>query len=155
GSAQKEAVDVDDAGWVQVKLQNGASGTIMASRYATGAVDDWNFEIYGERGALRFSLMDANWLYIFEPSIADEPMGGRRGWTRVETIQRYPGAAAPPGRSFIGWTRALAENLHAFLTAVSKGEEPQPGLVDGLRVNQVLDAAYASADQGTWVKVEA
>jgi levoglucosan dehydrogenase len=153
GSADREQVDVDDAAWLQIRMQNGAIGTLMTSRFATGAVDDLNFEIYGARGALRFSVLDANWLYVYDQSQPGEPLGGRRGWTRLETLQNYPGAAVPPGRSVIGWTRWLAQNLFVFLQAICNDQQPSPGLIDGLRVNQVLDAAYASAASGKWEKV--
>lgn len=153
GSSQRERVDVDDAAWVQAKMSNGAIGTVMATRYATGAVDDLNLSIHGQRGALRFQLMEPNWLYVYDQQAAGEPIGGKRGWTRVESIQQYPGSPVPPARSFIGWTRPMAHNLFSFLSAITHKTDPAPGLDDGLRVHQVLDACYASADSAKWVKV--
>jgi predicted dehydrogenase len=146
-------VDVEDVAWVQAKLTGGAIGTVMTTRFATGAVDDLNLSIYGQRGALRFQMMEPNWLYIFDQQAAGDPLGGRRGWTRVETIQQYPGSPVPPGRSFIGWTRPMAHNLFSFLSAVAHDTDPVPSLEDGLRVNQILDAAYSSADSGQWTRV--
>ena len=102
GSTQMESVDVDDAAWLQIRLMNGVVGTLMATRFATGAVDDLNLLIQGQHGAIRFHLMEPNWLWIYDQRAAGEPLGGRRGWTRVECIQNYPGAAVPPARSFIG-----------------------------------------------------
>jgi predicted dehydrogenase len=125
-----------------------------SSQFATGALDDLRLGVYGQHGALQFNLMDPNWPYVYDPSVPDKPLGSRRGWTRVETVQRYPGAVSPPARSSLGWSRTHAQNLFAFLTALVKNEEPAPGLIDGLRVHQVLDAAYASAAAGTWVEVE-
>jgi levoglucosan dehydrogenase len=153
GSTQRERVDVDDAAWVQARLASGAFGTVMATRYATGAVDDLNLLIHGQRGALRFQMMEPNWLYVYDQQAAGDPLGGKRGWTRVESIQQYPGSPVPPARSFIGWTRPLAHNLFSFLSAVTRNADPVPGLEDGLRVHQILDAAYASAESGQWVKV--
>lgn len=153
GSSQRERVDVDDAAWVQAEMSSGAFGTVMATRYATGAVDDLNWSIYGQRGALRFQMMEPNWLYIYDQQTPADPIGGKRGWTRVETIQQYPGSPVPPARSFIGWTRPMAHNLFSFLSAVTRKSDPQPGLEDGVKVNQVLDACYSSAASGKWVKV--
>jgi predicted dehydrogenase len=153
GSSQRERVDVDDIAWVQAKMQNGAEGSLMVSRFATGSVDDLNFQIYGERGALRFSLMDANWLYMFDQNAAGEPIGGKRGWTRVETVSNYPGAVVPPARAILGWNRTHAQNIFEFLKALVKNEDPMPGVVDGLRVHQVLDAAYQSAQNGNWIEI--
>lgn len=153
GSTNRERVDVDDAAWVQTKLASGAVGTLMATRFATGAVDDLNLVIHGQKGALRFQMMEPNWLYIYDQQAAGDPLGGRRGWTRVESIQQYPGSPVPPARSFIGWTRPMAHNLFSFLSSVAHNASPVPGLEDGLRVNQILDAAYQSAASGEWVKV--
>jgi predicted dehydrogenase len=154
GAQEKGAVTVDDAAWLQVKLQNGAIGTLEASRFATGALDDLRLEICGEKGALQFDLMDANWLYWFDASRKASNFGGERGWVRLETVQTYPGASVPPGRSILGWPRTHAENQYRFLKAIVEGEIPHPNVIDGLRTQLVLDAAYASAENGAWVKVD-
>jgi len=154
GAQEKGAVTVDDAAWLQVKLQNGAIGTIEASRFATGALDDLKLEICGEKGALRFHLMDANWLYWFDASRKAGDFGGDRGWVRLETVQAYPRASVPPGRAILGWSRTHAENQYRFLKAIVEGNTPRPNVIDGLRTQLVLDAAYASSENGEWVKVE-
>jgi predicted dehydrogenase len=97
--------------------------------------------------------MDPNWLYWYDATRPNEPLGGERGWTRLETIQHYPGAAAPPPRSTLGWTRPHAENQYAFLRAVVEGRLPQPNIEDGVRAQLVLDAAYSSVETGTWTPV--
>jgi predicted dehydrogenase len=153
GLQEVETVDVDDAGWMQIRMKSGAQGNLMATRFATGAVDDLNLLIHGQHGAIRFQLMEPNWLWIYDQRVSGEPLGGKRGWIRIETVQNYPGAAVPPARSFIGWTRPMAQNLYEFITAVSQNEEPSPSLADGLAVQHVLEAAYASAQENRWVKV--
>lgn len=57
---------VDDAAWIEARLRSGAHGTIEVSRFATGTLDDLRFEIYGRHGALRFDLMEPNWLYLHD-----------------------------------------------------------------------------------------
>jgi predicted dehydrogenase len=155
GSSIMESVDVDDTVWLQIHLANGVFGTMMATRFATGAVDDLNLLIHGQNGAIRFHLLEPNWLWIYDQRVVGEPLGGRRGWTRVESIQNYPGAAVPPARSFIGWTRPMAHNLYTFLSAITQGREPIPSLADGLAVQRVIAAAYASAKTNQWVEVVA
>lgn len=153
GSTTLGDVTVDDAAWLQVKLAGGTFGTLEVSRYATGSLDDLNVEVYGSKGGLRFNLMDANWLYWYDATRPGGFLGGDLGWTRLETVQHYKGAAVPPPRSVLGWTRAHAECQYAFLSAVSAGKKPEPGIVDGLRTQLVLDAAYASAESDGWVSV--
>jgi len=154
GATEMGKVTVDDAAWLQIKLKNGAVGTLEASRFATGALDDLNIEISGEKGALRFNLMDANWLYWFDASCKGGRFGGDRGWVRLETVQNYPGASIPTPRSIVGWPRLHAENQYQFLKAITEGTTPQPNILDGLRTQLILDASYTSANRGEWVNVE-
>ncbi len=154
GAQEKGRVTVDDAAWLQIKLKSDAIGTLETSRFATGALDDLRIEICGEKGALRFDLMDANWLYWFDASRKNGPLGGDRGWVRLETVQHYPGASIPSPRAILGWARTHAENQYTFLKAVTEGKTPQPDMTDGLRTQLIMDAAYASAERGDWVKVD-
>jgi len=154
GAREKGVVTVDDAAWLRIKLKNGAMGTLETSRFATGALDDLRIEICGEKGALWFDLMDANWLYWFDASRKGGAPGGDNGWVRLETVQHYPGASIPSPRSILGWARTHAENQYTFLKAVAEGKTPQPNVTDGLRTQLVLDAAYASAERGDWVEVD-
>jgi len=149
GSSEMGTVDVDDAAWIQGFMKNGASGTVTVSRFATGSADDLRFLIEGSKGALRFDLMDANWLYYFDATRKT----GDSGWTRLETIQSFEGASAPPARAILGWDRMHAENQYQFLKAIVEGREPSPGLRDGLINNLVIDAAYQSAREGRKVLV--
>lgn len=150
GAAEKGPVTVDDAAWFNLRLDNGAKGTLEVSRFATGTLDDLNLVAYGSKGALHFSLMDSSYLYWFD---AEEPAAGIGGWSRLETVQRYPDAVLPNPRSVTGWTRYHAENLYRFLKAVAAGESFSPGVADGLAAQQVLSTAYAAAKGGTWVEV--
>lgn len=154
GATELGAVTVDDVAWFQARMANGAVGTVEASRFATGTLDDLRLWIYGERGALRFDLMDNNYLYWFDEGRASGEYGGDRGWQRLETVANYPGAKAPPARAPLGWARAHAENQYRFLSAVASGKQPSPGIVDGLRAQLVIDAVERSAaENGSWVNV--
>ncbi len=154
GSAEMGQVTVDDAMWLQVRLAGGVPGTIHVSRFSTGALDGLQFRVEGRKGALRFDLMDGNWLYWFDATRKAGGLGGDLGWQRLETVHQYPGAVIPPGRTILGWTRTHAECQYSFLKAVASGAQPSPGIADGLAVQLVLDAAYASAEGGGWRAVE-
>ena len=155
GASETGKVTVDDVAWFRARMKNGAVGTVEASRFATGTLDDLRIWIHGERGALKFDLMDPNFLYWFDESQAGGPYGGSRGWQRLDTVANYPGAKTPPARAPLGWARAHAENQHRFLTAVARGEDPSPGIVDGLRAQLVIDAVERSAaTDGSWTTVE-
>jgi predicted dehydrogenase len=155
GAAEKGPVTVDDVAWFQARMANGAVGTVEASRFATGTLDDLRIWIYGEKGAVKFDLMDPNFLYYFDETGGKGDFGGERGWQRFDTVGNYPGAKAPPPRAPLGWHRAHAESQYRFIQAVADGAAPSPGVVDGLRAQLVMDAVERSSGQdGAWTTVE-
>ncbi len=149
GATETGPVDVDDAAWIQATMKNGVTGTLTVSRFATGSADDLRLIVEGSKGAFRFDLMDANWLYWFDAT----RKSGEAGWTRLETIQTYEGAVVPPARAILGWDRTHAENQYQFLKSVIERTPPSPGIRDGLTNNLVMDAAYTSAREQRWVPV--
>jgi predicted dehydrogenase len=153
GASEKGLVTVDDAMWLQARLVDGAMGTLEVSRFATGSLDDLTLRIEGKKGALRFDLMDGNWLYWFDTSRPSGPLGGEAGWIRLETVSHYPGAVIPTPRSILGWERTHAENQYRFLKSVAEDGEAAPDIRDGVAVQLVMDAAYESAEERTWVRV--
>lgn len=147
-------VDVDDQAILLARTKDGALGTIEVSRVATGASDDLRFELHGDRGAMRFHLMEPNWLEFYDNTVPEGPFGGRKGWTRIECVQRYPKPGGFPGPKFsIGWIRGHLAGIHHFLTAVAEGRPTHPDLADGARLQILLDRCYESAGQSSWVKV--
>ena len=66
-----------------------------AARMGTGAANDMKFEIFGDKGALRFSADDPSWLEVFDTRDADQPLGGLSGFRKVQTVGRYAGQKAP------------------------------------------------------------
>lgn len=153
GSKEMGDVSVEDAAWLNVRLKSGARGSIEVSRFATGTLDDLNLILYGEKGALRFSLMDANFLYWFDSAV-HQPDPGLAGWQRLETGQAYPGAKLPTSRSIIGWTRFHTENLYRFIRSVKDNTAFLPNELDGYEAQAVLEAAYESSASGSWSKVK-
>lgn len=51
-----------------VNWRTAAVGTIEANKLATGENDGLKIELYGEYGALKFDLMDLNYLYYYDNS---------------------------------------------------------------------------------------
>ncbi|MDR1930944.1 MAG: Gfo/Idh/MocA family oxidoreductase, partial [Treponema sp.] len=93
-------ISADDSAWILLKLPCGAQGLVEASKIHTGTNDDLNFEIYGDRGALRFDSNYPNWLEFFDNTRPETALGGERGYTRIETMSAFekPGGSFPPGK---------------------------------------------------------
>jgi len=149
-------VEVDDLALMQVELESGAVGTVEASRVATGSTDDLTIEVHGTHGAIRFRLADPNWLEVFDERAAGEPIGGIRGYTRVQVVQAYPPPSAfPSPKASVGWLRFHVASLFDFLTNVVEGRVGSPSFDDGFAVQAVLEAAQQSHASGAWADVAA
>jgi len=136
-------VTAEDAVLMTVRTQNGAPGHIEASKIATGAVDELRFEIHGSRGALRFNLMEPNFLWAYDQTLPPS----ERGWRALETVQTYPAPAVfPPSKVGVGWLRAHAACLHNFLAAVAEGRPAEPGLEVGVQLQYLMADAYDMAE---------
>ena len=147
-------VDAEDSVRMLVRTQSGAVGTVEASKLATGTEDELRLEIHGSLGALRFNSMDPHHLEAYDARVADQPIGGWRGWTRIDTGQRYPKPAGFPGPKLaIGWMRVHLACLANFLTCVATGTPASPSLAQGVYVQKLIEGARASAQRRTWVQV--
>lgn len=153
--ARLVAADVEDCVMFLARMQSGALGTIEATKIATGAEDETRLEIHGTQGALRFNGMDPHHLEWHDAAAADEPLGGLRGWNRIDTGQRYPAPAAafPSPKAAIGWLRSHVACLENFLEAVAQNRPAQPDLQQGLRVQRLMDGLRQSAAGRCWVDV--
>lgn len=135
--------NADEAFYMICKTENGAVGTIEASKLAVGSNDDLNFTVYGEKGSLKFELMNPNWLYFYDGSAPDGEFGGSRGYTRIECCGRYPlpGGIFPSVKASIGWLRGHLHSMYSFLSAIDNGEKASPDFTDAARVQKILQLA--------------
>ena len=141
--------NADEAFYLLAKLRSGATGTITVSKLCVGANDDLSFEIYGERGSLKFSLMQPNYLYFYDATEKSAPLGGNSGYTAIECVGRYPapGGGFPSPKASIGWLRGHVESMYRFLNSVYTGVQAAPDFTDGAHVQAVMEAAYRSAEE--------
>ncbi len=153
--SQRKPVEVDDISILLVKLKNGAVGTLESSRLATGVQDELRFEAHGDKGAIRFNLMQPNFLEFYDMTSPAGDFGGERGFKAIECVARYPKPASLPGpKNTIGWERFHIHCLYNFINAIVAGKPPQPDIVDGAQTQAVLEAALLSGGSRQWAKVE-
>ena len=154
GAAELAPVDVDDIALLHLRTGDGVLGLVEVSRMGTGLTNDLQFEIFGEHGALRFSAVDPGWLEVYDVRDTDKPVGGMRGFRKVETVQRYPAQKAPDWSMAPDFVRTHAECQYQFIRAVAEGRPASPSLADGLHIQAVMAAAELSSAGGRWVKLE-
>jgi len=149
------AVDAEEAAVIVLRSTDGAFGSVDVSKIATGTEDELRFEVHGRHGAMRFNLMQPNYLEVYDGRLAEGDFGGRRGWQSIAAVQKYPGSGGkfPGPRLSIGWLRGHVHCLYSFLQCIADGAQPHPSLAEGLHLQRVLEAARASAESGEWVKL--
>ncbi|QRV14587.1 Gfo/Idh/MocA family oxidoreductase [Haloterrigena salifodinae] len=142
-------VTVDDAYSAQLEFENGAMGTLEASRFATGHKNDHAIEIHGSEGSLKFSLERLNELEVLR---RDE----NRGYETILVTDEddpYVDHWWPPGH-VLGWEHTFVHENYEFLSAVESGGEFEPSFDTGLEAQRVLAAIEESDERGEWMSLE-
>lgn len=147
-------VEIEDILNVQMDC-GGRMGTLLLSQVAAGSGIDFTFEIYGEKGAIKFNHENPNVICYYNDTEAKEPIGGQCGFKSIETTQKYGGEATfPPPRVNISWSRYHIASMHCFIDGIARGNPVHPDIIDGYRVQKVTDAIYRSAENKQAVAVE-
>ena len=144
-------VDVDDAFVAAVEFENGAIGSVEASRYAPGRKNYNAFEINGELGSIRFDLERLNELQVYW--VNDEPRT-TQGFHDVLVTESYHPFWKHwwPHGHIIGWEHTFVHELHHLLTAIRDDGDVAPHgatLEDGYRAAEVCDAIVRSGQSGS------
>ena len=146
--------DVDDCVLFLARFKDGAVGTFESSRVATGNLNNNNFELNGEHGALRFSFEDMNVLWFYDNHEPRATAGWRRIMCTAAGEHPYAGAWWSEGRP-IGYEHTFV-NMVADMMAVLAGEEPtvpMPDFADAYETQRVLEAAMLAAKHRAAVKL--
>lgn len=150
-SGRSVAVTAEDAVTMLVRRGDGACGVLEATKIATGTNDELRVEVHGDRGALRFNTMEPNFLEAYSLSDGESPMGGMRGWRRIDTVDRFPSPGGWPGPKFaVGWLRSHVQSLYNFVSAVAAERPTRPDLSDGVRLQEMMEVVRESAGRREW-----
>jgi len=146
-----EAVVNDDQAHLLCRFENGAMGSLLFSRVATGRKMGYAYEITGTEGAIRFDQEDQNtlWLYV------RRSRPGRQGFTKLMTGPDHPDYRAfclGPGHG-TGYNDQIIIEARDFLKAIETGEPVFPTFADGLAVSRVIAAAQHSSRERAWVRL--
>ena len=154
-NGEKWQTNADEAFYMIATLANGAVGTVEVSKITTGANDDLVIEIHGEKGSIKFDLMNPNFLEYYDACANDGSYGGNRGYTKIECVNRYPDPAGifPGIKAPIGWLRGHIGSYYSFIDAIENNKSTQPSFEDGAYVQLVLECAYRSSEQGIEIQV--
>jgi len=149
-------VDVDDAFTALFEFENGALGTLEASRFCQGRKNHEVLEINGEKGSIKFNLERLNELEVFW---AGEEPNTTQGFHNVlvsEPHHPYWENWWPQGH-MIGWEHSFVHEFDHFFRSIVQDTDVEPygaSFVDGYRNAVICDAILKSAQNGKRVDVK-
>lgn len=116
-------LDANDSVTISARLASGALATVLATRFATGHLNDLSLALHGTKGALKVETDGrASTLAACVGEDVDEAR-----WRRIET---------PP----------VKRNARRFADALSSGVTGDPSFRRAAGIQRLIDAAFESSD---------
>ena len=146
-------VDVDDAFTALLEFDNGAIGTVEASRFAAGRKNGQRIEINAEKASIVFNLERLNELEIFWVGDEPEEAQGFRNVLVSEPSHPWWENWWPQGH-MIGWEHTFVHEITHLLDCIVNDGDVAPigaDFVDGYRNAVICDAILESAASGRHV----
>jgi len=140
-------VDVDDAFVSVVAFENGAIGTLEATRFAAGSKNRQVIEINAEKASIRFNMERMNELRVFW--VGEEPRE-TQGFHDVLVTEGYHPWWENwwPHGHIIGWEHTFVHELSHLLDCIVNDRDVGPygaTFEDGYRAAVICDAILESA----------
>jgi len=151
-----EGRKLDDDCNAILRLNNGASGVLMASQVAAGEGNGMRLRVYGEKGSIDWRQEDPNRLRVKWLDGPEEIRHAAGGYLSADAraVTRLPGGH-PEGyiEAFAVLYREFAEGLIALRSGTAKAlPATLPGIVAGVRGMRFIERAIESSGSGGWVE---
>ncbi len=149
--APRKPVDVDDEVVTLLRFDNGAIGSLEATRNAWGRHNFLTFEIHGTKGSLYFNYERRDELQV---AFADDP-ADRTGFRTM-----YTGPAHPYGDGLwpipalgIGYGETKIIECYDLMRAIVTNTLPSPNFEDGYQIARICEAIIEANRKQAWVDV--
>lgn len=142
-----EDVTVDDAFEAVIEFENGAIGTLEASRFCPGRKNYQVLEINGSKGSLVFNLERFNELDVFWKGETPKETQGFHNVLVSESYHPFWENWWPQGH-IIGWEHTFVHEITHLLNAIVKNKDVAPygaTFEDGYKNAVICDAILQSA----------
>jgi predicted dehydrogenase len=150
GDGKSRAVENEDEAHSLVRFATGATGTLSASRIATGARMRIGFDLVGAKGALRFDGERLGELQLF----TRDTNPAREGFRTIYAGPKHlPGGVLLPGPAHgISFNDLKTIEIRDLMQMALGEADPGPNLVEAARIGLIVDAMLLSSDERRWVK---
>ncbi len=149
-------VTVDDAFVSTLEFENGAIGTLEASRFCAGRKNYQVLEINGSKGTLVFNLERLNELEVFWKDDKPRETQGFHNVLVSEAFHPFWKHWWPQGH-IIGWEHTFVHEMAHLLDAIVNKQPVAPygaDFMDGYKNAVICDAILASAEKEKTVPIK-
>lgn len=149
GGAGTADIGVDDAFVSLFEFENGAIGTMEASRFCPGRKNHEVFEVNGSKGSIVFNLERLNELEVFWKGDGPRETQGFHNVLVSEAYHPYWQNWWPHGH-MIGWEHSFIHEITHLLDAIVSHKSITPygaTFEDGYKNAVICDAILASAEK--------
>ena len=141
----------DDHAQMMCRFENGAMGQMYFSRIATGRKMGYAYEVIGTKGAIRFDQEDQNAIWLYRMDGPEQERGFRKILTGPAHPDYLPFCQGPGHGT--GYQDQIIIEARDFLHAIETNQSVWPTFRDGMEVNRVIAAAWASSRDGEWKNI--
>lgn len=148
-------VSVDDAFIANMEFENGALGTLEASRFCAGRKNHQVLEINGSKGSLVFNLERMNELDVFWKDDEPRETQGFRNVLVSEAYHPFWKNWWPQGH-MIGWEHTFVHEIAHLLDAIVNKTPVAPygaDFMDGYKNAVICDAVLEAAEKERTVAI--
>ncbi len=123
-------LDANDSAFMRIELENGGTGTISASRWASGQINSLALCLYGDKGGLRLDLDKSD-------SELEVCIGTDLKKAQWKTLK----------------CKKTPSIYHRFIKSIKTGKNDQPDFEHGWKIQKILDACITSNKQKKTLRV--
>ena len=127
------SLDANDTFLSMVEFENGATGTISSTRFATGYKNKLELKIFCDRGGVKIGF--------------DDPINEGNHYEIMKNIESEE----------MSWEKVTSDssptNFERFISAIISGKNDQPDFNRGAEIQNIMDSCSESSLKGTWIDI--
>ena len=137
-------VEGEDHVLLTARMKNGMIGSVEVSKVMAGSNDDLNYELHGTAGAIRYEMMNPNFLHVYDTRDQAGPLAADQGFKALETVNKDAASKSKfPGPRFpIGWLRGHVASQHHFVRCAYQQQPASPSFAEAAYIQRIIQRIY-------------